>query len=72
MPLEEFDEFLAANEIPHLNLFPKYAALSREELLRTTLMKEQGHHHFSPHGHEFYARLTEDFVLGLLQPGKVS
>jgi len=23
MPLEEFDEFLAVNEIPHLNLFPK-------------------------------------------------
>jgi len=55
-----------------LNLFPKYAALSREELLRTTLKKEHGDHHFSPYGHEFYARLSEDFVLGLLPPGKVS
>ncbi len=72
MPLAEFDEFLAANKIPHLNLFPKYAALDREELLRTTLMKEKNDHHFSAYGHELYAQFTEDFVLGLVQPGKAS
>ncbi len=33
MPLKEFDIFLAENDIPHLNLFPKYAALEKEDLL---------------------------------------
>ncbi len=62
--------YIATGE-KYVDLAARFAQ-SREELFRTTLMKEKGNHHFSSYGHEFYARLTEDFVLGLLQPGKVS
>ena len=66
MPLKSFNNFLSKSGIPHLNLFPKYAELDRHELLSTTLKKKHNDYHFSPYGHEVYAKFTEDFIFGLL------
>lgn len=72
LPLKSFDGFLAGNGIPHLNLFPMYAALERSELRRTTLKKERNDYHFSAHGHEVYAKFTEDFIFSLLPKGPLT
>ena len=66
MPLDSFDRFLNENAVPHLNLFPKYAELDKDDLLRTTLKKRHNDYHFSSYGHEVYAKFTEDFIFGLL------
>ncbi|MFQ5481663.1 MAG: SGNH/GDSL hydrolase family protein [Nitrospinaceae bacterium] len=67
MPRHEFNRFLRKNQISPLDLFSKYAALSREEVLRTTFMREHGDHHFSEYGHRVYAGFTEDFLFSLLR-----
>ncbi|MGV7221114.1 MAG: SGNH/GDSL hydrolase family protein [Nitrospinales bacterium] len=66
MPLDSFDDFLKKNNIPHLNLFPKYAALERDDLIKTTLKKEHNDYHFSSYGHEVYAKFTKNFIDSLL------
>jgi hypothetical protein len=66
MPLDSFDNFLNNNSIPHLNLFPRFAALDKDELIKLTLKKEHNDYHFSSNGHEVYANLTMDFVNSLL------
>jgi hypothetical protein len=66
MPLDSFDDFLKNNNIPYLNLFPKFAALERDELIKTTLKKEHNDYHFSSYGHEVYAKFTMDFIDRLL------
>ena len=67
LPLKEFDSFLADNNIPHLNLFPKYAAMKKEDLLRTSLFEKYKDEHFSVYGHEIYENFTEDFIVRLLK-----
>lgn len=66
LPLNEFDAFLTKNDIPHLNLFPKYAAMEREDMLRTTLLEKHNDEHFSAYGQEVYEKFTEDFIFNLL------
>jgi hypothetical protein len=66
MPLDSFDDFLNKSNIPHLNLFPKYAAIERDDLIKTTLKNEHNDYHFSSYGHEVYAKFTMDFINSLL------
>ena len=66
MPLGSFDDFLKQNNISYLNLFPKFAELEKDDLIKATLKKEHKDYHFSTYGHELYAKLTMDFIDSLL------
>lgn len=67
LPLNEFDAFLTESDIPHLNLFPKYAAMEWEDMLKTTLLEKHNDEHFSVYGQEVYENFTEDFIFNLLK-----
>jgi hypothetical protein len=63
LPHDNFDKFLDANEIPYVSLFRDYESFEYEELRRHFI---QGDGHWTPYGHRYVARRTQDMLLDVL------
>ena len=63
MPHADFDEFLERNGIPYVSLFQDYSDFEDEELQRHFL---PGDGHWTPHGHRYVARRTQDMLINAL------
>ncbi len=70
LPLREFDRFLAQENIPHLNLYSAFNALSPQALAANTFEDDT---HFNATGHRFVADHSIDFLVRqLLGSGRVT
>ena len=63
LPHADFDEFLERNGIPYVSLFQDYSDFEDEELQRHFL---PGDGHWTPHGHRYVARRTQDMLINAL------
>jgi hypothetical protein len=63
LPHVKFDNFLEQNKIPHVSLFHGYNNFEHEELRKHFM---QGDGHWTPYGHRYMAKRTQDMLIDVL------